>query len=250
MMNLSEAIRHREAPPGILEGGHQPVPLRKRKNGKRADVVSVAREAYQTLYLNVVNRLGATADEAATLGITAANPGEGASNIAVNLGVTVASNTARNVLLVDGNFYAPVLHHYLSVPENVGLSEVLRGESQFDSAIAATRYDRLWLLQAGFTTPDLADESVLNLPVVDHLLSQLKQCFDTVIFDLPSVRQGTAASLLAKKLDGTILVIRSSATKKGEVREALARLGNANIVGVAVNFVQSYLPLFLSDSIK
>lgn len=250
MMNRSEVVMSQERVPGFVASPEQPARSPRRRRGKRSDLVHVAREAYQTLYLNIVNRITCAADDPMTLGITAANTGEGASNVAVNLAVTIASNTAKNVILVDGNLYAPILHHYLSLPDDAGLSEVLRGEIQFDAALAATRYDRLWLLQAGFTTPELTDESVLNLPIVDHLLAQLKQCFDAVIVDLPSVRQGTAASLLAKKLDGTVLVLRSDSTRKGDVREALERLGKASVVGVAVNFVRSYLPSFLSDSVK
>lgn len=245
-----DQVRNRGYEGDFIAGQLQPARKGKGGRGKLSGVIERAREAYHTLYLNIVNHLPGSVDDPFTLGVTAVNSGEGSSNVAVNLAVTIAGNTARNVLLVDGNLYAPILQHYLSVPDEAGLSEVLRGEIQFDAALTTTRYDRLWLLQAGFTTPELTDESVLNLPIVDNLLHQLKTCFDTVILDLPPVREGTAASLLAKKLDGTVLVIRSNATKRGDVQEAIERLGKASLVGVAVNFVRNHLPIVLSNRIK
>ncbi len=68
-------------------------------------------------------------------------------------------------------------------------------------------------------------------------LQEVKQLYDVVIIDTPPVNVVSDALILAKKVDGVLLVVHADKTNKQSAKNAVKklRLVNANILGVVVN---------------
>ncbi len=64
--------------------------------------------------------------------------------------------------------------------------------------------------------------------------------FDTLILDTPPMLAVTDALVLAPRVDGVILVIDPTKTKRGALRHVLEQLSrvNANLLGVVLNNVK------------
>jgi Mrp family chromosome partitioning ATPase len=70
-----------------------------------------------------------------------------------------------------------------------------------------------------------------------ELIDLLRDAFDTVLLDSPPVLAVTDASILAKKADGVVLVVRSGLTEGDAALMARSHLEQvkARVIGVVVN---------------
>ena len=73
-------------------------------------------------------------------------------------------------------------------------------------------------------------------------LQEVKQLYDVVIIDTPPVNVVSDALILAKKVDGVLLVVHADKTNKQSAKNAVKklRLVNANILGVVVDTAENY----------
>lgn len=171
-----------------------------------------------------------------SLGITGAGPRHGASTTAANLSL-IMGETGSRVVLIDADLYRPTLHQLFGLPNAVGLSSVLQGQVRAELALQPVgETPHLRLLAAGPPVPNPA--VLLQPPALDHLFDRLRQEADVVILDLPSVRAVACTSLLAGRVDGVVLVVRSGAASGEGVDRIMKRqLKGANVVGIVLNRV-------------
>ncbi len=80
--------------------------------------------------------------------VTSAGDREGKTTVASHLAASLA-RAGRRTLLVDGDLRAPTVHAMFSAALEPGLSEMLRGEVDFEGAIQPTPVDGLMLVAAG-----------------------------------------------------------------------------------------------------
>ena len=82
---------------------------------------------------------------------------------------------------------------------------------------------------------------LLSMCDVDGLLRQLKGIADLVLIDCPPVLAASDASILASKVDGVLLVLRSGYSESGAAHDAIEALRQvkANLIGVILNSVSS-----------
>ena len=84
-------------------------------------------EAYKTLRTNI--NFMAASNNYRRLVITSSIPGEGKSNVAINLAISLAEN-GKKVLIIDCDLRKPVMHKYLRITRRAsGLTNVLSGEA-------------------------------------------------------------------------------------------------------------------------
>ena len=169
-----------------------------------------------------------------TLLVTSAEPGEGKSTIASHLAIAMAQS-GRKVLLVDGDLRAPVQHKIFSLPNQQGLSNVLRGEVALANAVQRSPDAGFWVLSSGPLPPNPAE--LLGSAEMAALIERDAKEYDVVLLDAPSLLAVADAGILAPLVDDVLLVVGRAQTRQNEVQAAchlLDRLG-ARSVGVIIN---------------
>lgn len=169
-----------------------------------------ASEAYRSFRTNVLF-LSTEEHPVKSLLITSPGPGEGKTITLCNLGVTIAQSK-KSALLVDGDMRKPRLHEVFKKTNQEGLSNFLCGQSRFDSIVQNTTVEHLSLVSSGTIPPNPSE--LLASHRLKEFLSQACAKFDYVIFDTPPIALLTDASLIARVVDGAVIVIESGRTSK------------------------------------
>jgi non-specific protein-tyrosine kinase len=194
---------------------------------------SGAAEAYRTLRSNI--EFASVDTPIRTLLVTSSIPGEGKTTTASNLAVVFAQ-AGRRVLLIDADLRKPGVHLVFDLPNAHGLTSLLRSdEVSLDAIAQATEQENLRILTTGPLPPNPAE--LLGSKRMRTVLDRLKGAGDLLVFDSPPLQAVTDSAILSSFVDGTILVIDASRSRRGMVRqgrEALAKAG-ANVLGAVLN---------------
>lgn len=172
-----------------------------------------------------------------TILVTSSLPGEGKTVTAANLAIAFALE-GRRVLLVDADLRKPAVHTLFDVPNTQGLTTMLRSDTVTLESVAHTNeQERLKVLTSGPLPPNPAE--MLGSQRMLTVLQRLQAGQDVLIIDSPPLRVVTDAAILSAFVDGTLLVIDASKSRRPAVRlgrEALNRV-NAQMLGVVLNRV-------------
>jgi capsular exopolysaccharide synthesis family protein len=194
-------------------------------------------EAYRALRTNIL--LSSTDHPIRTLVVTSAGKYEGKSTTVSNLGVVVAQS-GHQVLLVDTDLRRAVLHKYLQVPNENGMtSALIQDESPLNGYLQDTEIENLRVLTSGPLPPD--PSQILGSQRVSHFIEELREDIDLTIFDSPPVLPVTDAVVLAKQVDGVLLVAEAGRTRRPALQqtvESLRQVG-ANVVGIVLNRIST-----------
>ena len=196
---------------------------------------SPAAEAFRTLRTNL--EFSALDQPLHTLLVTSAAPDEGKSTTVANLAVVLAQ-TNKRVILVDADMRHPSLHEYFGVDGRAGLVNYLQGVADDPKPLLQeTKVGGLWLLPSGPVPPNPAD--LLALPRLSELIDILRHQADMVLFDAPPVVVVTDALIVGAQVDGVLLVINATTTKRSYAQQAKALLAKvqARLVGAVLNNV-------------
>jgi len=169
-----------------------------------------------------------------SLVITSAVPNEGKTSTATNLAIALAQ-TGQRVLLVDGDLRRPKVASVLGLERSVGLTTVLVGRSDLHESIQKHSGSGIYFLASGPIPPNPTE--VLQSHAAQALFDRLNDMFDMVIIDAPPLLPVSDAAIMARDVDGAILVVRHGKTTKDQLEQARRRLAqvDANLFGVAVN---------------
>ena len=192
---------------------------------------STVAECLRSIRTNVLFRTPQKAVR--TLLITSAAPKEGKSFTSSNLSAIIAMSNNR-VLLIDADLRRPSLHKLFGLPNELGLSSVLAGESAFDQIVQRSHVPGLDIMVAGPPSPNPGE--TLGSGALERTLAKLKG-YDFIIVDSPPVNVVADPLVLASKVDGVLLVVEGNQTSRRMVRMASARLAevNAPVLGAIVN---------------
>jgi polysaccharide biosynthesis transport protein len=221
---------------GLAPLGH--VPFVSAKPEKRGELVALApgspvAEAYKALRTNLL--FSSIDKEIKTLVVTSASPGEGKSRTAANLAIVLA-HAGHLTLLVDADFRRPSLHRMFGKVRNVGLSNLIVGDTDLSSALALDeQVQNLVVLPSGPTPPNPSE--LLGSNQMKTLLGRFRQDFSYVVIDTPPVNAVTDASVLAAGADAVILVIDTNKATFAGVQHAKQSLDrvNARVLGAVMN---------------
>lgn len=186
------------------------------------------------LGLAVLDRLADIRPDGRVVLVTSAGPREGKSFVAQALARQFQALTGGRVLLVEAT-----LGGKPKGPAAGGLAALLAGTEMPDGAVRATERPGLWLLPAGIAGAD-ADQALFQVGPVARALSALREQYDLVVVDGPSL---AACGALALQADTTVLVVDAQRAAGRLVEEALAasRLPAQQIAGVVINRQPGYL---------
>lgn len=190
-------------------------------------------EAFRTIRTNL--RYVDVDNPARAVVITSSVPGEGKSTTACNLAIALGQAGSR-VLLVEADLRRPKVADYLGVDGSVGLTDVLIGQVELDTAIVSWQRGLIDFLPAGAIPPNPSE--LLGSRQMSDLLAQLGQRYDAIIIDAPPLLPVTDAAILATAADGAILVTRYGRTRREQVAEAADALRQVNVrlLGTVLNF--------------
>ncbi len=168
--------------------------------------------------------------------VTSAGPQEGKTTASTNLAIALAS-AGKKVLLVDSDLRKPRIHKTFNMNGEKGLTNCLVGQNSPEECTSRTEIENLSIMPSGPIPPNPAE--LLGSPRMKELIGELKQTYDTVIFDSPPVVVVTDAAVLAAECDGAIQVIWAGHTSRKLIelgKEKIEAIG-ARITGVILNNV-------------
>jgi len=170
-----------------------------------------------------------------TIMVTSATTLEGKSFVAVNLAAGIANELHNHALLVDCDLRSPSLSKWFGIQEGRGLSDYLTGNGSSSEVILKTEVDKLSLLPAG-KVPDNPTE-LIGSKKMEALVQELKlkQEGRYIIFDATPLLATTEPEVLAKWVDGIILVVRAGVTPRETIEQAVKSIGKEKIIGVVLN---------------
>ncbi len=184
-------------------------------------------ESFKSLRTNL-NFIAAT-EKLNTFILTSAIPGEGKSNTAINLAITLAEDN-KSVVVVDCDLRKPSLNRYLKLGRNFkGVTDILTGNVTVEEALIQFEDLGIHVLTAGAVPPNPSE--MLSAEPMQKLINDLKAAFDYVILDTPPVSVVTDAAILGRYADGALLCVRSDFAPKETVQLAKERL---TAVGVRI----------------
>ncbi|MDZ7372414.1 MAG: P-loop NTPase [candidate division KSB1 bacterium] len=198
--------------------------------------------------------------------VTSSIPGEGKSTVAANLAILAGKRGLRTIL-VDGDLRKPMLHQFLEVPRQPGVSDLLEEITQIlsdrrsldqylstrpeeiytsetvelgpivESFLKPTQFPNLQFLPAGSPSSDSA--GMWFMPEFSILLRALRERAALVILDMPPSLGLADANVAARLADGILFCIAAGETERRTIQRALANLEKtkARIIGVVLNKV-------------
>jgi capsular exopolysaccharide synthesis family protein len=169
-----------------------------------------------------------------TVMITSAVPREGKTLTAANLALTLSESYGLRVLLIDADLRRPSVHGIFRLPNSTGLSEGLRVDKGQLPLIEVS--PTLTVLPAG--RPDTDPMAGLTSDRMKAVIAEAIQRFDWVILDTPPVGLMPDAQLLARLVDGVVVVIGANATPYTLVQRVVAEIGADKIIGTVLNRVE------------
>ena len=147
------------------------------------------------------------------IAITSTGPGEGKSTCCANLGIVMAKDGKR-ILVVDCDLHRPAMHTLLHAPRSTGFTNVVMGTATLEEAIAPSDFEGLSFLPAGTLPPNPSE--VLNAQPSRQLFKKLAEMYDYVILDCSPCAKLSDVQVIATIVDGVILLVGANqAVKKG-----------------------------------
>jgi capsular exopolysaccharide synthesis family protein len=220
---------------------------------------SIISESYRRFRTNL--KLSSSAESLKTLLVTGGAAGDGKTSVAVNLAMTFVAED-RNVLLIDANFWRPSLHTMFPAHERgtenqnqqerseFGLSTLLSGLCGYQEIIRASDVEGLSVIDSGPLPSNPAE--LLGGPQMEQLVKHQRQTYDYVIVDGPPVLLVSAAKILAKVVDGTVLVFNANMTRRGAALRTIRELReiNATVVGCVLLAVRAMKGGYFAESFR
>ena len=186
-------------------------------------------EAFRTVLTSILF-IGENGSSPRMLVFTSAAAGDGKTTVVSNLAIALAE-IGRKVLIIDADLRRPRQHKIFDVPNDAGLSTLLKSQDPQPDAwtrmVQDTKVPGLWILPSGPATQAAAN--LLYSPRLTELLSRVKREYDMVLIDTPPMLQMTDARVLGRMVDAAILVAKAEHTTRDALVAATKRFGEDRI---------------------
>lgn len=169
-----------------------------------------------------------------TVLVTSSIPGEGKSTTAANLAIAMAQS-GKAVCLVDADLRRPMVHDYLGLERNAGLTTTLVGRATIQDVLQPWGDNSLYVMTSGQIPPNPSE--LLGSAAMQEVLQDLESIFDAVIVDAPPLLPVTDAAVLAQHVGGVVVVVGSHTIRRKDLEKSLTALEmvNARILGYVLN---------------
>ena len=177
-------------------------------------------------------------DPPKTIMVTSATAGEGKTFVAANLAAGIAHDLHFHALLVDCDLRNPSLSQWFGVQNGHGLSDYLVGRRQLSELLMKTEMEKLSILTGGSAQEKPAE--LIGSRKMEALIHELKSRYNDryIIFDATPLLVTTEPEVLARLVDGILIVVRANVTPRETVKQAIASLDPKKILGFVLNDVE------------
>lgn len=191
-------------------------------------------EAYRMLRANI--QFSNKFSGGKTLCVTSGSVGEGKSLTAFNLAF-VCAQLGDRVLLVDTDLHRPRQHKMVGVPNQRGVTTILTGEATVDDVVVKTKVPNLDFIPSGRHAAGV--HGLMDSRSMKELILALRDRYQFIVFDAPPIIGVSDTSVLARLMDGVLLVIQHRKYPKMVARRArdMAENLGVNVVGIVLNSI-------------
>jgi len=198
----------------------------------------------KTLRTQILNKLKEIGGN--SLLITSANPYEGKTFTAINLGVSIAQELDRTVLLVDCDLKNHSKPHknlgrdFLGTQMDEGLTNYLLDQGELQDLFINPGIERLVLLPAGRPLPNSSE--MLGSPRMEMLVNDIKCRYPAdriVIFDSSALLTSADPLVLTRYVDGILLVVEEEKTTTEDLKKVTELLKDKPVIGTVMNKTRS-----------
>ncbi len=209
-----------------------------RLNSSSALVPGIA-ESFRRLRAKILHP--AMGQPARTIMVTSSVPSEGKSFVCANLGIAFAKGMEEHALLIDCDLRRPSLASLFGLTNDRGLANHLRSGDDLGSLIKKTALDKLTIIPAG--PPPVNPAELLGSEVMQALIAEVSARYPDrfIFFDSPPLQAASETSVLAKQVDGIVLVVRWGRSGRKQVQQLVDTLGKEKILGVVFNACETGL---------
>ena len=178
-------------------------------------------EAYKTLRTNI--RFSSSGKKFC---ITSGLASEGKSITALNIAISFAE-AGQKVLLIDADLRRPSMARLLIENGAPGLSNVLAGLCDYETAVRKEQMPNLDVLFSGEIPPNPSE--LLSSDKMAELLARLESEYDYIFIDTPPVNIVTDACVVGKQMDGVLFVVRQNQSDRDSVKHGVSQLDIAGV---------------------
>jgi len=165
--------------------------------------------------------------------IASALPGEGKTFVSSNLAYVLVRQHGRRVLMIDADVRKCHMHECFGTLSSPGLNEYLAGEADEKAILQRGPLDNLYLIPGGKNVANPSE--LITNGRFKVLLEKLTPMFDWILIDSPPVIPISDGTMIAKHVDGVILVVRAEGTPVEVARQAKQELQIRPLLGVVLN---------------
>lgn len=200
------------------------------------DNTSPASEAYRAIRANL--DYISVEKKSKVILVTSSVPHEGKTVVSSNL-ASVIGMSDKKVVILALDLRRPQLHHKFSLPNNIGMSDVLSGKATLKEAIwEHSKYKNLHIVTSGSIPPNPAE--LLSSNKMKEVIDELRKEYDYIILDTPPVNYVSDATVLFKYSDFNLFVVRSGFTSDKYIKSLNILIESLNLKsnGIILNSVK------------
>ena len=171
--------------------------------------------------------------------VTSSAPEEGKTFVAANLAISIALNVNKHVLLIDADLRRPQLAARFGFDHPPGLSNYLEDGRPLSSLLLKTKVDKLTLLPGG--PPPANPSELISSERMANLLAEVTARYSDrlIVIDAPPPGLTAETSVLARQVEGVLVVIRFGKTSKEGLGDVIESVGKQKILGTMINYIET-----------
>ena|SRR5437867_3959164 len=196
---------------------------------------SMEAEQYQALRLKI-ERFH-RAKDVKVVAVTSPGAKDGKTVTSINLAGALASGSDARVLLIEADVRRPAVARYLRMDDSTGSTLpqlVLDPKMQLQDAVRRVDGLEFDIIFAGPRDAGPVHE-MFRSARLETVLAEARAQYDYVIIDTPPLGPVSDCALLARWVDGLLIVVAAHKTPRKMLEEALNQLDGATVLGIVFN---------------
>lgn len=154
------------------------------------------------------------------IALTGSSPLAGTTSTSISVAIAMAASL-RKTVLVDCDLRKSGQYKKLNERAEKGLADYVSTKTEetvlVDDLVYPTNVDNLFYISCGRTEENAT--RILCSEKLDVFIEELKNTFDCIILDCPSISVVPDAQIMFKKVDGIIVVSALGETKRSQIKD-------------------------------